>query len=236
MSDLLEQIGIGIGTLRNGGPMLVPLLFFSLAATAIFLERMGALKREQQIPSEYIARVYRLLERGKYDTAIALCDAKDMLVTDLLKVGIQNRDLSEGDLFKEIRAFMYHHGRRLYRNMFMMSLVSALAPLLGLLGTVLGMMVSFAALGYESGDAQLKIVANGISVALLTTFAGLVIAVPTFIAHQYLVNRADHIKRELQRYAISLVRFLKAEQLRIDMTEEVYADDRTEFEIQFETT
>jgi biopolymer transport protein ExbB len=87
--------------------------------------------------------------------------------------------------------------------------------LLGLLGTVLGMIQGFTALASEAGQVQMRIVADGISVALLTTFAGLVIAVPTLVAHQALVHRADRIANEIQRYGVALVRFLKAEEIRL---------------------
>ena len=95
----------------------------------------------------------------------------------------------------------------------MLGLVAAVAPLLGLLGTVMGMIRSFDALFARGGADQLRIVADGISVALLTTFAGLVVALPTYIAYRYLMHRANLLVRQLQRYGISLVRFLQAEEI-----------------------
>ena len=94
-------------------------------------------------------------------------------------------------------------------------MVATAAPILGLLGTTLGMIVSFAALTEgQGGDAQkMGVVADGIKVALLTTFGGLVVAAPTFIAHRYLVVLADQVIREVQRYGTGLSLFLKAEDL-----------------------
>jgi biopolymer transport protein ExbB len=103
----------------------------------------------------------------------------------------------------------------LYRHLFVLGLVAAVSPLLGLLGTVLGMIYSFGALYADVGDVDLRVVADGISIALLTTFAGLVIAVPSIVAHRYLMNRADQYTRELRRYGVSLVRFIKSHELRL---------------------
>jgi len=204
-----------VGQLLKGGPMLIPLLFFSLIAMAVVLERFSTLRRDRYIPSEYIARIYRQLERGKYDLALALCESRPLLLTNLLRFGIERREMEESALIAEVREYARRSVRELYRNLFVLSLVATLAPLLGLLGTVLGMIQGFTALASEAGQVQMRIVADGISVALLTTFAGLVIAVPTLVAHQALVHRADRIANEIQRYGVALVRFLKAEEIRL---------------------
>lgn len=213
--SLFSQILNGASQLLKGGPMLFPLVFLSLLAMAIVLERFQALRRDRYIPSEFIARIYRQLERGKYDLALALCESRPLLVTNLLRFGIERRHLDEKALLSEVRGYTQHHVRELYKNLFVLSLVATVAPLLGLLGTVLGMIQGFMALALEGGQVQMRIVADGISVALLTTFAGLVIAVPTLVAHQALLQRADMIANEVRRYGIALVRFLKTEEVRL---------------------
>ncbi len=213
MSAVLTQFTTGMSTLRSGGLMLVPLLFLSLAATAIVLDRLAILRREQHIPADIITRVYRLLERRKYDMAIALCDGRPLLVMDMLGYGVANRDAAATTLALQIRGHLRRRSAILYRNLFMLGLVAAVAPLLGLLGTVIGMIRSFDALFARGGADQLRIVADGISVALLTTFAGLVVALPTYIAYRYLLHRANRLVRQLQRYGITLVRFLQAEEI-----------------------
>ena len=213
MSAYLSQFSTGMATLRSGGPMLIPLLFLSLAATAIVLDRLAILRREQRTPADIITRVYRLLERRNYDMAVALCETRPLLVMDLLRYGVVNRDAAGTLLAAQIRSHVRQRSSVLYRNLFMLALVAAVAPLLGLLGTVWGMIRSFDALFERGGADQLQIVADGISVALLTTFAGLVVALPTYIAYRYLMNRANRLVRQLQRYGISLVRFLQAEDI-----------------------
>lgn len=213
--SLFSQILNGANQLIKGGPMLFPLAFLSLLAMAVVLDRFQALRRDRYIPSEFIVRIYRQLERGKYDLAIALCESRPLLVTNLLRFGIERRHLDEETLLTEVRGYIQHHVRELYRNLFVLSLVATVAPLLGLLGTVLGMIQGFMALALEGGQVQMRIVADGISVALLTTFTGLVIAVPTLVAHQALMHRADTIANEIRRYGIALVRFLKTEEVRL---------------------
>lgn len=213
MVAYFRQFSTGMATLRGGGVMLIPLLFLSLAATAIVLDRIVVLRREQKTPAEIITRVYRLLERRKYDMAVALCETRPLLVMDLLRYGVVNRDAAATTLATQLRAHVRQRSGVLYSNMFMLGLVAAVAPLLGLLGTVTGMIRSFDALYSRGGADQLGIVADGISVALLTTFAGLSVALPTFIAYGYLMHRANVLVRQLQRYGISLVRFLQAEDI-----------------------
>ena len=213
MVAYFSQFSTGMATLRSGGVMLVPLLFLSLAATAIVLDRIVVLRREQNVPAEIITRVYRLLERRKYDMAIALCETRPHLVMELLRFGVVNRDTAATTLAAQLRQHVRQRSAVLYTNVFMLGLVAAVAPLLGLLGTVTGMIRSFDALFARGGTDQLGIVADGISVALLTTFAGLSVALPTFIAFSYLTHRANKIGRQLQRYGISLVRFLQAEEI-----------------------
>ncbi|MBM3214866.1 hypothetical protein FJZ36_08130 [Candidatus Poribacteria bacterium] len=230
MLSLIHRMLAGSQELLKGGPMLIPLAFFSLVATTVVLERWKTLRRDRYIPSEYVARIYRQLERGKYDLALALCESRSYLVTDLLKLGIENRHASEEALTKLVRLFFKRRLPELYRNMHVLALVATLAPLLGLLGTVLGMVTGFKALAVETGQMQLRIVADGISVALLTTFAGLLIAVPTLVAHQILMHRADRLAMEARRYGIALIRFLK-------MGELVTVDeDESELEVTIQDT
>lgn len=221
MSGFFEQITMGVQQLSKGGFMLLPLLFFSLLALSVALERFATLRRDRLIPSEYIARIFRLMENGKYETALALCARRPELITDLLRFGIEHRHERQDELMANVRKFLRGRQPILYKNLFMLSLVATLAPLLGLLGTVIGMIESFGALYSEKGLEQLTIVADGISVALLTTFAGLIVAVPTYIAHQYIQQKADRLAAEFYRYAVSMVHFLKAEHVHLfDVDEE----------------
>ena len=213
MTHFFEQLLGGFGILLKGGAMFFPLLFLSIAAMALFLDKRAQLKRERKVPAEYIARIYRLLENERYDIAASLCENRPMLVTDLLLTGIQNRRLGERELNKILSQRMKLLRQQTQTNLPLLGMVASAAPILGLLGTVLGMIISFAALT-EGGDAEkMAVVADGIKAALLTTFGGLVVAAPTFIAHRYLVVLADQVAREVQRYGTGLSLFLKAEDL-----------------------
>lgn len=213
MTYFFEQLIGGFGILLKGGAMFFPLLFLSIAAMALFLDKRAELKRESKVPAEYIARIYRLLENERYDIAVSLCENRPMLVTELLLTGIQNRRLGERELNRLLKQQLKLHRKQTHMNLPLLGMVATAAPILGLLGTTLGMIVSFGALT-DGGDAQkMGVVADGIKVALLTTFGGLVVAAPTFIAHRYLVVLADQVIREVQRYGTGLTLFLKAEDL-----------------------
>lgn len=215
MTEFFQQLIGGFGILLKGGAMFFPLLFLSIAAMALFLDKRAELNRESKVPAEYIARIYRLLENERYDIAASLCENRPMLVTNLLLTGIQNRRLGERELNKLLKQRVKLLRQQTQANLPLLGMVAAAAPILGLLGTVIGMIVSFAALTEgQGGDAQkMAVVADGIKAALLTTFGGLVVAAPTFIAHRYLVVLADQVIREVQRYGTGLSLFLRAEDL-----------------------
>ena len=212
MDGVLKQLIGGLQVLLTGGPMFFPLLFLSLTGMALFLEKRAELKRERNIPPEYIARIYRLIEGRRYDIAEELCKNRPMLVTDLLRTGIESRALGERELSKALRERLHLRGQAVYNNLPLLGMVASAAPILGLLGTVIGMLISFGALSMGGDAEQLKIVADGIGTALLTTFGGLAVAAPTYIAHRYLLNQADQLIREVRRYGVELARFLQAEE------------------------
>jgi biopolymer transport protein ExbB len=214
--NLIQEMVAGVTLLAKGGPLLVPILFLSVLSATVILERTRNLRRDRYIPAEYAARIFRLTERGKHDLAIELCRSRPMLLTNMLRFAITHRHLPEEELLRDVRKHLRNHIPDLYRNHFVLVFVASVAPLLGLLGTVLGMIHGFSALQMEGGGhLQMRIVADGISVALFTTFAGLAVAVPTFVMHEVLQHRADQLAAQLYRYGVSTVRFLKTEEVHL---------------------
>jgi biopolymer transport protein ExbB len=205
MTDFIIE---GIKQLGRGGFLMIPLLFCSLIAHALIFERLYALRREKIIPSRLISRIYKMLERGNPDTAIALCESKPGPLTNVIKIGILNRDLEEKELEKVMEFSARPEINRLQKNLRIIAFIGAVAVLIGLFGTVVGLFTSFSAVFKYTTmpDTNAKI-AGGVSVALLTTVGGLAVAIPSIIAYAYLTHKVDGMVDEIARHAMSLVRY-----------------------------
>lgn len=206
MNDFIIE---GIKQLGRGGFLMIPLLFCSLIAHALIFERLYSLRREKIIPSRLISRIYKLLEKGNLDSAITLCESKPCPLTNIIKIGILNRDLNEEELKKVIEFSSRPEKIVLEKYLRIIAFIGAVAVLIGLFGTVSGLFSSFSAIfKYVSRAETTAKIAGGVSVALLTTVAGLAVAIPCIIAYTYLSHKVDNMINEITRHSISIVKYL----------------------------
>ena len=214
MGNLIEMIISGLEQLSGGGILLIPLIGCSICAHAIIMERTYHLRRERIIPSQFVTRsIYHELVQGNPEIAIQMCEQRPGPLTNVLRAGIERRDADEETLKRVVRLSINGEKPKLTRYLHVLGLLSAVAIYTGLLGTFLGMIISFGNL-YEIGGqvGQLSAIAAGISQALITTAAGLMVALPTYVAYYYFNSKAQLFLTELERHGMSLVRFLVAEE------------------------
>jgi biopolymer transport protein ExbB len=207
--NLLEIIINGIKQLGEGGFLMIPLLFCSLFAHAIIFERLYNLQKEKLIPSRFISRIYKVLENGNPDMALSLCESRPGPLTNILKTGIINRDLGQKELETIIEFASKPERKQLEKYLRTLEVIGQVAVLIGLLGTVLGLLICFTAV-FKSGirpETTMRI-ASGVSVALLTTVAGLAVAIPSMIAHSYFISKVDSMLNDMNRHSISIIKFL----------------------------
>ncbi len=207
MANIFHVIRVGLGQLASGGPLLIPLLFCSLFAHAIMLERLYNLRRSKLMPRRFIARIYRVLERGNPDMALSLCEARPGPLTRILRIGIINRDLSKDDLRVVLNVTARLEKMRLRKYLSALAFIGGISIAMGLLGTVAGMTVSFGAVWRTDSPDTTITVAKGISHALLTTAAGMMVAIPAMVGYSYFKAKADSMIDEMTRHSLSLVRF-----------------------------
>ena len=214
MGNLIEMIISGLEQLGGGGILLIPLIGCSICAHAIIMERTYHLRRERIIPSQFVTRsIYHELVQGNPDTAIQMCEKRPGPLTNVLRAGIERRDTDEETLKRIIRLSINGEKPILTRYLHILGMLSAVAIYTGLLGTFLGMIMSFGNLYEVSGQVgQSSEIAAGISQALITTAAGLMVALPTYVAYYYFNSKAQLFLTELERHGMSLVRFLVAEE------------------------
>jgi biopolymer transport protein ExbB len=140
-----------------------------------------------------------------------MCEKKPGPLTNILRAGIERRDTDEETLKRVMRIAINTEKRILTRYLSILGVVASISLYTGLLGTVTGMIHSFGAL--YSG--QMADIAAGISQALLTTAAGLIVALPAYIAYDYFRSKSDGFLTELERHGMSLVRFLATEEYKL---------------------
>ena len=205
----------------QANPLLWPLALCSVVTLGFALERLVALRRERVVPREFVNRFLERLASGKLDRdrAAELCRANDSAVARVFSVVVGYWGQPAGMIRQAVGYDAAGEVTDLKRNIRVLNGTATLAPLLGLLGTVVGMIQSFDALGGRVGSARGEALAHGISLALVTTAFGLTVAVVSVSAYYLLLNKVDVLVRELDDKARRAIDLVSAEAVRPTQTE-----------------
>ncbi len=194
--------------LMRGGILMIPLGICSVLAVAVILERSFSLRTRRVLRLDVLQRVKDLLVDNKIGEAMTVCRRQPSVMGRILLSAIMNHDRDR----EELKTIVEDAGRQevpaLDRYLGVLGTISAVAPLLGLTGTVFGMIRTFAVIS-EKGIAHPSQLAGGISVALITTATGLVIAIPALIFFNYFTSKADRLVLEIEKHSFRLVDALK---------------------------
>jgi biopolymer transport protein ExbB len=194
----------------KGGILMYPIAFCSIIAVGIFLERMWVLRRGRVLPRDFLIEVEDLVMRRKRSEAITLCKRNNSSIAHVIRVGIENYGKKRDVIKEKIEEVGRREAASLERYINVIGTIAGISPLLGLLGTVSGMIKSFNIISLQ-GVADPASLAGGISEALITTAAGLVVAIPTFVIYRYLMNKADSLILEMEENSIRIVDLVKRE-------------------------
>jgi biopolymer transport protein ExbB len=194
----------------KGGILMYPIAFCSIIAVGIFLERMWVLRRGRVLPRDFLIEVEDLVMRRKRPEAISLCKRNNSSIAHVVRVGIENYGKKRDVIKEKIEEVGRREAASLERYINVIGTIAGVSPLLGLLGTVSGMIKSFNIISLR-GVADPASLAGGISEALITTAAGLVVAIPTFVIYRYLTNKADSLILEMEENSIRMVDLVKRE-------------------------
>jgi biopolymer transport protein ExbB len=194
----------------KGGILMYPIAFCSIIALGIFLERIWVLRRGHVLPRDFLIEVEDLVMRRKRPEAISLCKRNNSSIAHVVRVGIENYGKKRDVIKEKIEEVGRREAASLERYINVIGTIAGVSPLLGLLGTVSGMIKSFNIISMQ-GVADPTSLAGGISEALITTAAGLVVAIPTFVIYRYLSNKADSLILEMEENSIRMVDLVKRE-------------------------
>ncbi|RPI02176.1 MAG: MotA/TolQ/ExbB proton channel family protein [Calditrichaeota bacterium] len=198
--------------LVRGGIMMIPLLLSSVIGLAVVIERLASLKRKSILIPEIISVVESIGRMEDIQLAVAICEKNSGPFANIILTSLQNMDLTS----EEMRELLTDQGRQevrsLERGLPILETVAGVAPLMGLLGTVLGMIKVFSVISLQ-GTGQASLLAGGISEALITTVTGLVIGIPALIMYNYFSNRAENFIMDIEKYTTRLTHKIRHLQL-----------------------
>lgn len=198
-----------------GGWLMLPILACSVVATAIVLERIWMLRRARIMPPHLLTRIWKWhRERKLTDLHIAELRESSPLGR-ILAAALVNRHHSREVMKEVITDTGRHVVADLERFLNTLGTIAAISPLLGLLGTVLGMIDIFSVI-MQAGNGNVGLLAGGISVALITTAAGLCVAIPALMFHRYFNGRVDQLAIDMEDLALRLVDVIKGEREETD--------------------
>lgn len=200
---------------QAGGFIMWPIGICSVIAFTFALERMVVLRRRRVIPRDFVRRFLQNLEQGELDreTATQLCEQNGSPIADVFLHGVRKW----GKPSVEVEQAIIDGGERqighLRKHLRILNAVSTLTPLLGLLGTVIGMILCFNQIATSSAMGKSEQLAGGIGVALLTTAFGLAVAIPSLMLYMYFAGRVDALVMEMDSLAQKVVELISAEAL-----------------------
>ena len=197
--------------IQKGGPVMYVIILCSILALAVVLERVYNLHRARIDTKDFMSRVAATLKRNKIMEAIDMCNNTPGPIAQIMRAGILKHDRPRSEIREAIEDAGVHEVPRLEKNLGVLATIAHIAPLLGLLGTVTGMVRAFQVI-QEKATSLYPVnpgdLAGGIWEALITTVAGLSVAIPTFVAYNYLVSRVKGFVTEMDRASTELINML----------------------------
>ena len=204
-----------LNVIRQGGVLMLPIIACSIVMMIFVMERLVYLRRARMIPRPFVRGVIEQLEQQQLgrDEALALCEENGSPIAEIFAGALKKYGRSA----VEVEQAVVDAGERVVSQMRkylrLFNAISNLTPLLGLLGTVLGMIEAFNTIARADAMGRPELLAGGIGTALITTAAGLVVAIPSYAAYAFFLGRIDKLILEMDAHAQSIVDIISAEGL-----------------------
>ena len=195
-----------------GGWLMIPILLCSVVAAGISVERLWTLRAEQVAPRDLLAQVWIWIRNNQMDSSRLREVKTSSPLGQILAAGITSHRRGRDVMKESIEEVANQVVHELERYLNTLGTVAAITPLLGLLGTVIGMIKVFTAIQLE-GTGNAAVLAGGISEALITTAAGLTVAIPSLFFHRYFQRKVDELVIYMEQEALKLVEVLNADRI-----------------------
>jgi biopolymer transport protein ExbB len=194
---------------KSGGIFMVPIVISSIILVGIVFERLWTLQRKRVLPQELIKKVSQLAEANQVNAKVIDALEKNSPLGRVLAAALANRDRGRAIMMERVEDTGRHVVHELERFVNSVGTIASIAPLLGLLGTVTGIINAFKAV-MLGGMGDPRMLAQGISEALVCTAGGLTVAIPAYIAHRYLRGKVERIVVDMEKVAVNFADSLGA--------------------------
>lgn len=188
----------------SGGMMMIPIILSSIIAIAIIIERFWSLNSARIAPRNALAEVWGKLRHGQMDAAQLRELRMSSPLGQILAAGLVNAKAGRAIMIESIELAASHVVHDMERYLGILGTIAATSPLMGLLGTVLGMIEVFSNT-MKMGNGDINVLSGGIAVALVTTASGLIVAIPSMFFYRLFLRRVESLVIELERESIKLV-------------------------------
>ena len=193
----------------KGGPLMIPIAISSIVAIYIFIERWLTVNRADKSPDSFMESIKGLVLKGDINGAKIICSQFDNPVARMIEKGLSRI----GSPLKTIEASVENVAKielfRLEKNLSVLATISGVAPMMGFLGTVMGMVQAFISIAQEEGTISPKLLSNGIYEAMITTVAGLIVGIIAYLGYNYLVTRVSKLVHKMEYSAIEFIDLLQ---------------------------
>jgi biopolymer transport protein ExbB len=196
-------------TVMQGGWIMVPIFLLSLLTIYLFIERLMTLKRASARPQVITDRIRDYVRVGDVQGAAAYCEAQDKPISRILKHGLDRLGRPISEIQDAVTAAGRYEAFELEKRTDLLASIAGIAPMLGFLGTVTGMIKAFQEIQSLQGNVNPSVLAGGIWEALMTTAAGLIVGILALFFYNFLIGRINRIVNDLQRAASDFIDLLQ---------------------------
>jgi len=204
----MEWLQSSLNFISKGGIIMIPILVCSVIALAIIIERLIVIKSLNNDVDTSSVNIKELLEKGNIKKALELCSQACGPVGQIFKTGLLNRDNPRWKLEEKLSLAGQEELRKLGKNIRGLEVIAAISPLMGLLGTVIGMVQAFNQVAEFKGQVNPSLLAGGIWEALLTTATGLAVAIPVLVMLHYFERKIENAGFLMEKNAQFLIHLL----------------------------
>ncbi len=192
----------------NGGWLMWPLVALGGVTIYIFVERYMAIMKANTLDADFMNRIRDYIYQGKSSAAIELCQSTGTPVARMIEKGIQRIGRPMADIQSAVENVANLEVSKLEENLPVLATIAGGAPMIGFLGTVLGMVRTFMDMAAAGGTVDMAILAGGMYVAMVTTVAGLVVGIPAYFGYNYLATRIEKLVFRMEANSIAFLDIL----------------------------
>jgi len=193
--------------LQRGGIIMIPLILCSVLVVGIIIERSIVLRKKKILIPEIINIIETINKPEDIHLALSICQKNQGAFANIVQLGLENKDLPKFELKELITDQGRQEARSLVKGLVVLETIAGIAPLLGLLGTVIGMIKVFTVIS-QQGLGQTQALSGGISEALITTVVGLSIGIPSLVVYNYFFDKVENLIMDIEKFTSQLLRKL----------------------------